>query len=65
MSNKIILPVRLDSYAGNTSALEVHFFKDSEEYGAKSLPDDSMWITTGYKELPACLRGTECNGKGL
>lgn len=44
MNNKVILPVRLDSYAGDTSALEAHFFKDGEEYGAKSVPDDSMWI---------------------
>ncbi len=42
--NTVILPVRLDSYAGNMSALEAHFFKDGEEYGGKSVPDDSMWI---------------------
>lgn len=41
--NKVILPVRLDSYAGNTSALEAHLFSDKEEYGGKSVPDDSMW----------------------
>ncbi len=44
MKESAIVPVRLDSYAGSTSALEVHFFEDSEEYGSKSLPDDSMWI---------------------
>jgi len=44
MNNKIILPVRLDSYAGDTSALETHLFNDKEEYGGKSVPDDSMWI---------------------
>lgn len=44
MSNKVILPVRLDSYAGETSALEAHLFNDKEEYGNKSVPDDSMWI---------------------
>jgi len=44
MNNKIILPVRLDSYAGDTSALEAHLFNDKEEYGGKSVPDDSMWI---------------------
>lgn len=22
-------------------------------------------ITTGHEEFPACLRGAECNGKGL
>lgn len=41
--NKVILPVRLDSYAGETSALEVYFYEDKEEYGGKSVPDDSMW----------------------
>ncbi len=40
----VILPVRLDSYAGNKSALEAHFFEDKEEYGGQSVPDDSMWI---------------------
>lgn len=40
----VILPVRLDSYGGKKSALEAHFFKDSEEYQGKSVPDDSMWI---------------------
>ena len=43
MTNKVILPVRLDSYAGDTSALEAHLFNDKEEYGGKSVPDDSMW----------------------
>lgn len=38
-----IIPIRLDSYAGETSALEVHFFK-GDEYGGKSTPDKSMWI---------------------
>ncbi len=44
MNNKVILPIRLDSYAGDTSALEAHLFNDKEEYGGKSVPDDSMWI---------------------
>ena len=43
MNNKVILPIRLDSYAGDTSALEAHLFNDKEEYGGKSVPDDSMW----------------------
>lgn len=43
MNNKLILPIRLDSYAGETSALEAHFFDDKEEYGGKSVPDDCMW----------------------
>ena len=43
MKNKVILPVRLDSYAGETSALEAHLFNDKEEYGGKSVPDDCMW----------------------
>lgn len=44
MAEKVIIPVRIDSYAGNTTALEVHKFEDKEEYAAKSIPDDSMWI---------------------
>lgn len=43
-ANKVILPIRLDSYAGDESALEAHFYEDKEEYGGKSVPDDSMWI---------------------
>lgn len=43
MKNKVIIPIRLDSYAGDESALEAHFFEDKEEYGGKSVPDDSMW----------------------
>lgn len=43
MNNKLILPIRLDSYAGKTSALEAHLFKNKEEYGGKSVPDDCMW----------------------
>lgn len=43
MKDKKIIPVRLDSYAGNTSALEAHLFEDKEEYGGKSVPDDCMW----------------------
>jgi len=43
MNNKVILPIRLDSYAGDTSALEAHLYNDKEEYGGKSVPDDSMW----------------------
>lgn len=39
-----IVPIRIDSYAGKTSALEAYFFKDGEEYGGKSIPDKSMWI---------------------
>jgi len=42
-SNKVILPIRLDSYAGDESALEAHLYNDKEEYGGKSVPDDSMW----------------------
>lgn len=41
--NKKIIPIRLDSYAGVESALEAHFYEDKEEYGGKSVPDDSMW----------------------
>lgn len=65
----VILPVRLDSYAGAMSAIEAHFFKSSEEYGAKSVPDKSMWIAVpiingkvshdnidyGYKSLKELL----------
>lgn len=40
----VILPIRLDSFAGDNSALEAHFYEDKEEYGGKSVPDDSMWI---------------------
>lgn len=43
MKDKKIIPVRLDSYAGDTSALEAHFFDDKDEYGGKSVPDDCMW----------------------
>ncbi len=43
MKDKKILPIRLDSYAGKTSALEAHLFEDKEEYGGKSVPDDNMW----------------------
>ena len=43
MNNKVILPIRLDSYAGDTSALEAYLYDDKEEYGGKSVPDDSMW----------------------
>lgn len=43
MKDKKIIPIRLDSYAGVESALEAHFYEDKEEYGGKSVPDDSMW----------------------
>jgi len=60
MSNKVILPIRLDSYAGSESALEAHFYEDKEEYGGKSVPDDSMWIAVsmteyGYRSLEELL----------
>jgi len=42
-NNTVILPIRLDSYAGKKSALEAHLFKNKEEYGGKSVPDDCMW----------------------
>ena len=45
-----VLPVRLDSYTGKTSALEAHFFKDREEYAAQSVPDDHMWIAVWIKD---------------
>lgn len=69
MKNTAILPIRLDSYAGDMSALEAHFFENKEEYGGKSVPDDSMWIAVyivngkidhsrteyGYKSLEELL----------
>lgn len=66
----VILPVRLDSYAGKKSAIEVHFYEDKEEYAGQSIPDDSMWIAVpiingkvshddidhGYKSLEELLK---------
>ncbi len=41
MNNKVILPMRLDSYAGDTSELEVRLFKTPEDYPQD--PNKSMW----------------------
>lgn len=40
MNNKVILPMRLDSYAGDTSELEVRLFKTPEDYPQAN---KSMW----------------------
>lgn len=47
MSNKVIIPVRIDTVHGKTSELEVRLFKHNEypEY-----PSDSMWVAVPVED---------------
>lgn len=64
-TNEVILPVRIDSYAGDTSALEAYFFKDGVEYGSKSVPDCSMWIAVHIVSGKIDHDLTDCGYKSL